>query len=402
MKLNEGKYYMKFRDLIIKNIFRNKTRSVLAILVIAIGAAAILGLGSVTDNLAASTQQALTAGAADFSVVNTTGQQSAQQSGGGGGENVRFAAQTTIDQSVVSQIQQISGVGNAVGVLRAITSLSNTSSSSTGSGNGMINVIGIDPNYISMEDISLTNGTVYSGNNQVIIGSTLAQSLGEGVGGNISLYNQTFTISGIYQTGDFMSDRGVALPLTVLQNLTNNTGQVSLILVKASNGTSATNLEQTVQQHSPSGLNTSSSLSGMTRMNNGIQTIESASWAVTLLALLIGGAMVVATMMKSVSDRTREIGVLKAVGWNKRRILTLIIGESMILAVIATILGLIIGVGAVESLAGAHILNGVQLSFSANLLLRAVGVALFLGIVGGIYPAYRASRLAPTEALRYE
>jgi putative ABC transport system permease protein len=112
--------------------------------------------------------------------------------------------------------------------------------------------------------------------------------------------------------------------------------------------------------------------------------------------------MVVATMMKSVSDRTREIGVLKAVGWNQRRILGLIMGESVILAVIATIVGLVIGVAAVEALAGANILRGIQLAFSVNLLLRAVGVALFLGILGGLYPAYRASRLKPTEALRYE
>jgi putative ABC transport system permease protein len=106
--------------------------------------------------------------------------------------------------------------------------------------------------------------------------------------------------------------------------------------------------------------------------------------------------------MKSVSDRTREIGVLKAVGWDKRRILGLIIGESMILAAIGTFIGLIIGFGIAEVLTSSNILHGIQLAFSMNLLLRAVGVALFLGIVGGLYPAYRASRLSPTEALRYE
>lgn len=74
----------------------------------------------------------------------------------------------------------------------------------------------------------------------------------------------------------------------------------------------------------------------------------------------------------------------------------------MILAAIATVVGLILGLAAVEALAGAQILRGIQLAFSVNLLLRAVGVTLFLGIVGGIYPAYRASRLKPTEALRNE
>lgn len=400
---------MKFRSLIIKNIFRNKTRSFLAILIIAIGAAAVLGLGLVTDGLAASTQQALTAGAADFSVVNATssGNDSGTRVIVTGGQAFAGGGEKYINQSKVSEIQQISGVSKAVGVLRTMASLDNSTSSSSSSSGELrqvhgFSLIGINSSDISMDDISITNGTIYSGANEVIMGATEARNSNKTVGDTITLYNQTFKIVGIYETGNVMDDRGVVMSLDQLQNLTGNTEQVSLILVKAQNGTDATNLAQTIEGKYPNELSTTQSLSGMNRMNNGLQTIQSASWAVTLLALLISGVMVVATMMKSVSDRTREIGVLKAVGWNKRRILELIIGESMIIAVIATIIGLIIGVAAVEALLGANILRGIHLAFSINLLLRAIGVSLFLGIIGGIYPAYRASRLKPTEALRYE
>lgn len=398
---------MKFRSLIIKNIFRNKSRSILAIIGIAIGAAAILGLGLVTDSLASSTQQALTAGAADFSVLPSSfgghgsGGGFGGGSGGGFGGSSAFngssgatfvSAGQTIDQSTLNSIQQMPGVETAAGVLRSATELNGTTQPLT--------LLGIDSQDLSLDDVQITNGTAFTSSNQIILGSTAATGLNKTIGDQLTFDNQTFIVVGIYETGDFMSDRGAILSLSTLQNLTNTTG-VSQILVKASNGTSPTSLSSQITQNYTN-LTTSTSLSGFNRMNNGIQIIESGSWAITLIALLVAGVMVVATMMKSVSDRTREIGVLKAVGWNKRRILALIIGESMILASIATVIGLIIGVGAVEVLISSHILNGIHIALSLNLVLEAVGVALFLGIVGGIYPAYRASRLAPTEALRYE
>ncbi|WP_321422543.1 ABC transporter permease [uncultured Methanobacterium sp.] len=413
---------MKFRSLIIKNIFRNKTRSLLAILGIAIGVATILGLGLVTNGLAASTQQALTADAADFTVIaGTSGGGGGPDGASGGGAPGGQGGQQLINQTKVSEIQQISGVGTAAGVLRtnvdlndtnsstnstSTTSTSGSSNGNTGPGQGnfrmMYSVIGIDSSNLGLDDIVITNGTAFSNGNQVIIGEMAAKNLNKTVGDTITLSNQTFTITGIYETGNFQDDRGIVMSLGKLQSLTGNTDQVSLILVKATNGTSSSTLADTIESKYPNELSTSTSLSGMERMNNGLEIIESGSWAVTLLALLIGGIVVVVTMVKSVVERTREIGVLKAVGWTNKRILTMIIGESVVLSLMAAVVGIIIGVGVVEIISSSHLIMGVEPAFSAGLFLEALAVAIFLGIVGGIYPAYRASRLSPTEALRYE
>lgn len=405
---------MKFRNLIIRNIFRNKSRSFLAVIGIAIGVAAVVGLGLVTDNLSASTQKALTAGAADFSVVSGNSGESGGP-GGGGGPSGGFGGQQLINETKVSEIQQISGVGNATGVLRTNIDLSDNSSSESGNsttgesggpqGNfrmNMYSVIGIDSGDLSMDDIVITNGTTYSNGNEVVIGKTAAQSLNKSIGDTLNISNQTFKIVGTYETGNFMDDRGVVMSLSKLQNLTGDTGEVSLILVKAADGTSANDLADTIEQKYSGELSTSTSLSGMERMNRGLDTIKSGSWAVSLLAILVGGIIVVVTMMKAVSERTREIGVLRAVGWTKKRVMLMILGESMVLSVIAIVAGLIIGIGAVELLAASNIMMGIEPALSAYLLLKGVVVALFLGLAGGIYPAYRASRLLPTEALRYE
>ena len=394
---------MKFRNLILKNIFRNKSRSILAVIGIAIGVAAVVGLGLITDDLTQSTESALTAGAADFSVINSTNSPSG--SGGGGG----FGNDQLINQATVGQIQQVKGVSSAVGELRTSTNLGNSTSSNSSSSSGfganfrsMTNIIGIDSSDLSMDDIAITNGTAFSNANQVIIGQDAAQRLNKTVGSTITISNKTFTVSGIYETGNFMDDRGIVMSLPALQNLTGNTGQVSLILVKASNGTDPTALASTIQQNYANDLSTSTSLSGNNRMNNGLQVISSGAWAVSLLAILIGGIIVIVTMMKAVSERTREIGVLRAIGWTQRRILGMIIGEALVLSLIAIVVGLLLAVGIVELISLTHLLRGINPSFSLLLILKGIGVALFLGIIGGIYPAYRASRLSPTEALRYE
>jgi putative ABC transport system permease protein len=394
---------MKFRSLILKNIFRNKSRSILAVIGIAIGVAAVVGLGLITDDLSESAQNALTAGAADFSVVNSSNSGNGPKGAGGG-----FGGDQLVNQSTIGQIQQISGVGSALGVLRTSTNLGNNTTSSTNSSTfgadfrSMTNIIGIDSSDLSMDDIVITNGSAFSGANQVIIGQSEAQTLNKTIGNTVTISNKTFQITGIYETGNFMDDRGIVMSLSDLQNLTGDTGQVSLILVKASNGTDASTLSSAIQQKYPNDLSTSTSLSGINRMNNGLQVISSGAWAVSLLAILIGGIVVIVTMMKAVNERTREIGVLRAIGWTQRRILVMIIGESLVLALIAIVVGLAIAVGIVEVITLTHVLRGITPSFSVWLILKGIGVALFLGIIGGIYPAYRASRLSPTEALRYE
>jgi putative ABC transport system permease protein len=398
-------FNMKFRSLIFKNIFRNKSRSALAIFGIAIGVATVIGLGLISDGLPTSAQNALTAGAADFSViVKTTNEGTPDGQGGPGGG---FGSQQLINQTKVNEIQQISGVNSAVGVLRIMTNLDNTSSTnnrSTGdSVVSMTTLIGIDSSSVSMDDIVITNGTVYSNDaNEVIIGKSASQRSNKTIGDTVSISNQTFKIVGIYETGNFMDDSGIVMSLDRLGNITNNTGKVSLILVKANNGTNSEDLATTIQEKYPNELTTSTSLSGMDRMNQGLGVINTAVWAISLVAILLGGIIVVITMMKAISERTREIGVLRAIGWTRRRIIKMIIGESLLLSLIAIILGLIMGISLVEILNYTQMIPGLIPSFSAVLFLKGIGVAFLLGILGGIYPAYRASRLEPTEALRYE
>ena len=386
---------MSFLSLVVKNPFRNKTRSSLAIIGIAIGIIVIVALGMVTGGLKNSTQSTLKAGAAEITVV---------QAGSNG-----FGSSASINDSYVADLLNVSGVKDTAGTLRASntsTGTTNSNSSQAGFGGEGITITGIDSNKLSLAGVDSVNGTAFtnSSTNEVIIGKTEAQSLNKTVGDTINLFGKDFTITGTFETGNFMTDNGIMMPLSTLQNLTSNDGKVSDILVKVTDNANVTTVSQSIENTYPNQLSTTTAASSSDRINQGLSFIDTASWAISLLAIFIGAVGVINTMIMTVYERTREIGVLKAVGWKDRRILGMILGESIVLTLIAFVVGTVIAVVGVEVLLTLvpSVGSVIKPSFAIDIFLRAFGIAFIVGIVGGLYPAYRASRLSPTEALRYE
>ena len=385
---------MSFLSLVVKNPFRNKTRSSLAIVGIAIGIMVIVALGMITGGLENSTQSTLKAGAAEIT-VSQAGSTGIESSG-------------SINQTYVADLLSLNGVKTTAGILRASnTTTGSTSSNSTQGGfGGGLSITGIDSDKLSLMGVDSVNGTAFTNDstNQVIIGKTEAQSLNKTVGDTINLYGQNFTVTGTFETGNFMTDNGIMMPLSTLQNLTSNQNKVSEVLVKVTDNANVTTVSNTITNAYPNQLSTSTAADSANRINQGLGFIDTASWAISLLAIFIGAVGVINTMVMTVYERTREIGVLKAVGWKDSRILGMILGESIVLTLIAFVVGTVIAVTGVEVLLTLvpAVGNAITPSFSIYIFLRAFGIALIVGVIGGLYPAYRASRLSPTEALRYE
>jgi len=370
---------MSFLTFILKNPFRNKTRSALAIVGIAIGIATIIALGIVTDGLKESTQNTLKSGGSDFTVTEA---------------NSPGLMSSKINSTRVDELKNLTGVEDAVGVLLVNRVVDGD----------LFSVMGIKKQSLKVGEINIIEGREFNENsNEIIIGKRASQSLNKTVGDTINLFNRDFKVVGVFETGSMWEDAGSFMSLSLLQELAEKPDEVSMIFVKIKPEANLEEVTSNVESKYPQELVTIKTIEDFNRVNKGLDTIDTASWAISLLAILIGGIGVVNTMVMSVYERTREIGVLKASGWKNRRIMAMIMGESVVLTLVSYVIGLVMGVGAVELILSSPAMgNFIQPVYSWELFLKALGIAFLVGLVGGLYPAFRASRLAPTEALRYE
>ena len=297
---------MSFFSLVLKNPFRNKTRAILAVVGIAIGIATIVALGIITDGLKSSTEDTLKAGGADFTVVEA---------------NVSDMFLSEINTNYVDKIKEVDGVDDAVGVLTAIQPIG---------GNPYFVIIGINSNKLSMSDMKITHGNAFSGDGkEVIIGKVASEKLNKTVGDTITLGQEEYKITGIFETGDIQQDGGAFMSLKNLQNIEEKPNKATMIYVKIKKDAKVEDVTEVIKDKYSKDITTVASLQDLQSVDQGLQTIDTASWAISLLAIVIGGIGVINTMIMSVFERTREIGVLKAVGWKSRRILTMILGDPL-------------------------------------------------------------------------
>ena len=131
--------------------------------------------------------------------------------------------------------------------------------------------------------------------------------------------------------------------------------------------------------------------------------VSAANVGGSILALFIGATGVMNTSLLSFFERIREFGVLRALGWSRRRLITLVFGEALVVSLIGAALGVLVGFVAVEGLTRVGSLVGVfQPYYSTQIFVRALAFAFGMALLGALYPVVRAARLAPLKALQHE
>ncbi len=402
-----------FRDnvkLAIKNLRNRFSRSLLTLLGISIGIMAIISLLALGEGM----QQAITGELSSLSdvVIVSTGGDVFSAFGGGGSTGEYF---TQRDIAVIERLQGVKDVSTQLsGYALAEYNGKKTIVSLTGMEIGVMRLQYASQNLDAGE--FLNEGD----QNKIMIGYSIAHDTFDAdisVGGRIKINGEKFFVSGIFGKqgfGGVSSDSNLLMSTRDFQKLTGQSN-ISLIYLRVENVNEAESIASTIQNaiNENHGRKDFATATTMTSILETVQSITGLLQVVLVgiasIALVVASIGIMNTMLTSVMERTREIGIMKAIGATNLDIMSIFIFEGMLLSSVGGIIGIILGVFGSQGL--TLILNNVMtMGPSMNLtpiitissVVLAVTVSLIVGVLSSLYPAWKAARMSPIEAVRYE
>jgi ABC-type antimicrobial peptide transport system permease subunit len=362
----------------VQSLWQRSTRSLLTLGAIGLTVGAILALEAVVRGFVASFTDMATGTQAEIMVRQA---------------DIADATLSAIDERVVDYIGAMPGVRSAAGV--AFTGLILPDS-------GVMFVMqGYGPNEFGIQRFHIVEGERLTGNRQILLGRLMADTLKREVGDVVELTGMRFRVVGIYESNVGWEQMGGVTTLRDAQNFMGRPRKVSMIGVKIDNPADAQAIVNRINDELP-GVYAALAGEFAAEMPD-IQTSNAMLDGISVMAIAAGGLTVLNTMMMAVFERTREIGVLRAVGWRRRAVLRMILRESVLLGLLGGVLGVVLSFGLTALMrTNASLGSWVDPVWAWDIFARAMLLSLLLGAAGGLYPAYRATRLQPIEALRYE
>jgi putative ABC transport system permease protein len=303
---------------------------------------------------------------------------------------------STIDQSALERLRKDGDVAGATGVLLSTTKLN--------ADNPIFLEIGIRPDETDDFGVTIVAGRVFGANaaDEIILGYRAASNLHKQVGDTLLLDGSKRRVVGLYSTGQALGDAGAMLPLVPFQAAQRQPSEYSLIFVRTRDGADLPALRSRIEKDNPQ-LVTIRTTSDFGRADRSLALINAADRGSAILAVLVGAVIVMTTMTITFIERTREFGILAAVGWTGRRIVGMVIAEALTIGLIGAMGGVALSFAATQIVGQLPSLVGIlDPVYTADAFWRALYTAGAMSLLGGLYPAWRAARLSPLEALRRE
>lgn len=372
---------MSFLRLVLHNVTVKPLRLALTSLAVAIGVLTVVSLAVVTRSVETSALAILQTGKADFTVAQ---------------KGVSDVLSSSVDAADLARIQSNPNVAGVTGVLIGTTRLS--------SDNPLFLEIGINPSDLGPFGVTILQGHAFDAkaSDQLMLGWKAARNLDLGVGSSISVDKVTYRVVGLYSTGQSLGDTGAMLPLTWFQTHQRQPDQYTLLFVRAKPGADIAALQAGIDRDNPQ-LVTIRTAEQFGRADRSLSLIKAAESGSTVLAIGIGAVVVMSAMTMTFIERIREFGVLSSIGWARRRILAMVLGEALVIGLIGAAGGTALSFLAVTGIQRLPSLAGVlSPSYTAGEFARALYTAAAMSLLGGLYPALRAALIAPLAALRHE
>jgi putative ABC transport system permease protein len=390
-----------------RNLSRRKLRVGLTVAGIAVGVALILVLLSLVAGIDAQVRTSIRAlGGADIIVYNATITNPR--------EAFLLGSSAVLNESTVETVAKLPNVHAVSPQLTEVVVVNET----------LAPVWGIDVRTFNETagGLNIIDGKMIgeNDNNSAVLGKNLFDLFNMSIGQSILIRtrpphhnnNATLTVVGVYETGVFLTDRGLYIPITVAQNLTDSFGFVTSILVKADSPDNVEAVSSEIASLFP-GMRVLTLSNVVAQASQLLNTLTMFFGTLGIVALVAGSFGVVNTMIISIMERTREIGTLKAIGAKNSTVLKIFILEALLLGCLGGGIGIIVG-GASSYLisefsvrilpavpVGQRITANVSPMLTPSNIVLSFVLGLVTGVLAGIYPAWRAARMKPVEALRH-
>lgn len=379
---------MRFISLVLKNVLRRPVRSILTALGVALAVGTFVSLVGVADDFVDSVSERYATQGIDLVVFKS-----------GRAEQIY----ATLPEKLGSQIQALPNISGISPILFDVVTLEDS------------NLVGV---FIEawygdsplFDHVRVLTGRRFTtaDHRVMMLGMLLAESLGKGVGDEVEIDGQPFQVVGTFEVDNAFENGGALVLIPDLQEIMDRQGQVTgfeVILKDDSEAATAETRRQIEDLRDPTGRRWNLAATPVSQQATSFIFVKmgrAMAWITSLIAVVLGSIGVLNTMMMSVFERTHEIGVLRAIGWRKSRIMRMVMLEALAVGALGALLGT---VGA-ALLLRLFALNPtfravVDGSVEPLTICEGVVVACIVAALGSAYPAYRATTQSPTDALRH-
>lgn len=379
----------------IRSIKTNKMRAFLTMLGIIIGVASVIVLVSIGQGSSKSVKDQINGLGTNLLTVNITDTEA-----------------VVLTDEMVTELADLQGVSEVSPVVTGRVYAKN------GSESAQVSMTGTNAAYSSVKDLELSQGRFLSDLDSelrlknVVLGSDTAETLF----GNGKAVGETFQIGGIsYHVVGVLQSKGTSLgssgddviiaPISTAKRALKSMA-IGSVYVKAESEDMLTPAMYRIQGTLTSLFPNQSDNYSVSNQEDLMETMSSVSDTMTLMlggiasiSLLVGGIGIMNIMLVSVSERTKEIGIRKAIGADRKSILQQFLLEAVVLSSMGGLAGVVIGIGLAELVS---VTAGLTISLSFSITALAFLFSLFIGVIFGVFPANKASKLNPIQALRYE
>ena len=384
---------MKLYNISMGNIMRRKAKMIFLILGLIIGISTVVTLICITESMTKDIEERLNQFGANIIMVPRS--ENLSLSYGGidvGGVNYQVKE---FDQKSLVNIRKIKNSKNlgiiAPKVLGSVVV-----------NNRKALLMGV----IFEEELALKNwwlkkqGVFPQKKDEIMLGSQAAALLGIKVGDIIELSRKKFKVVTVLNPTGASEDNAIIADLQESQKILNKEGKISMVEIAAfCQGCPISEMTLQIAEKFPNAKVTAMKQAVMSKMQS-IELFKSFSLGVSILVIFIGSLLVLVTMMGSVNERTREIGIFRAIGFRRGHVMQIILLEALLLGIIGGIIGFFMGNLAAWGIIPMVMKDGTFAGINSSLGIISILMAVALSLLASLYPAFKASNMDPSEALR--